>query len=103
MKYLLNAIPGACIPATGAFLDFVPCAPGDIPQDVVSCIGHEDTARIISGIAGFAVPCNRIPAPCFSPEHEFYLALYRGPRLSEGATQLPEGSALDFFRVEVSE
>jgi len=102
MRYLLNAIPGACIPAQGIMLDFVPIAASDVPQDVVSCIGHKDTAAIVSALVGFDVPENRQPAPPFSPDCEHFFALYRGPRLPEGATQLPDGASLDFFRVEVA-
>lgn len=35
-------------------------SPDVIPKDVESAIGHEDTARVVSGILGFEVKPNRV-------------------------------------------
>ncbi len=72
----------------------------DIPKDVVSAIGHADTARVVSGILGFEVACNRMQVS-LKPGDILYLAQYKGPRLPEGATTLPEGATLEFLRVQL--
>lgn len=102
MKFLLNALPGAIIPAQGISLDIWPTKPEDVPEDVVSAIGHADTATIVSGILGREIPCNRISVPPLKDQDEHYLALYQGPRLPEGTTVLPEGATLTFYRLHAS-
>lgn len=72
--------------------------PNDIPADVESAIGHEDTARVVSGILGFDVKPNRVSIK-LSENDVLYVAQYTGPRLPEGATTLPEGASLEFFEV----
>lgn len=72
----------------------------DIPKDVVSAIGHADTARVVSGILGFEVACNRMQVS-LEPGDILYLAQYKGPRLPEGATTLPEGATLEFLKVQL--
>lgn len=67
-------------------------SPDMIPKDVESAIGHEDTARVVSGILGFEVKPNRVS-----------INQYTGPRLPEGATTLPEGANIEFFEVSFRE
>lgn len=74
----------------------------DVPKDVVSAIGHADTARIVSNLLGFEVACNRVQVN-LKCEDVLYLAQYKGPRLPEGATCLPEGATLDFIKVKIDE
>ena len=73
-------------------------SPEDIPSNVVSVIGHPDTARVVSGILGFEVAPNRVSLKLEKGD-VLYVAQYSGPRLPEGATQLPEGATLEFDRV----
>ena len=72
--------------------------PADVPQDCVSIIGHVDTARVISGILGWDVPANRVNYSVESGD-VLYIAQYTGPRLPEGATELPEGAEIRFYRI----
>ena len=73
----------------------------DVPKDAVSAIGHPDTARVVSGILGFEVPANRVNVELEEGD-VLYVAQYKGPRLEEGATKLPEGATLEFFEVTIA-
>lgn len=72
----------------------------DIPNDIISAIGHADTANILSGILGFHVEQNRISVD-LGDKDVLYIAQYIGPRLQEGSTTLPEGAHFEFFRVHI--
>ena len=72
--------------------------PSDIPQDAISAIGHADTARVVSGILGYEVQPNRINVE-LKEDDVLYVAQYKGPRLPEGATTLPEGATLEFLEI----
>ena len=63
-----------------------------------SAVGHEDTARLLTGLLGVEVPFNRTTVT-LNPGDQAIVAQYRGPRLPEGATQLPEGASFEFFLV----
>ncbi len=98
MRYLLNAIPGAIVGDSGVMLDISPMKPEWIGT-VVSAIGHQSTADLVSKILRRPIPMNRISTPVMKPGDIHYLALYRGPRLPEGAVTLPEGATIDFFQI----
>ena len=82
----------------GLMISVKEISPQDVPADAVSIIGHPDTARIVGGILGREVPANRVT---YSVEKGdvIYVAQYTGPRLQEGATELPEGATLKFYRI----
>ena len=63
-------------------------------QQMVSCVGHADTAAVLG------VPMARISVT-LQPGDVLYVAQLRGGRLPEGATTLPEGFGFDWVRVEV--
>lgn len=65
-----------------------------------SAIGHAETAAIVSGLLGLEVPMNRATVQLL-PGDEALVAQYRGPRLPEGATRLPEGAEIAFYYVFV--
>ena len=67
--------------------------------EIVSIIGHQDTADIVSDILGVNLPFNRVS---FSLPVEDILLVgqYIGPRLPEGATSLPEEASIKFILVE---
>lgn len=100
--YLLNAIPGSIIPGEGCTMTFSPTTPESVPADIVSAIGHSDTAAVISSLLGRTIPAARVSVPVVNPGDIHFLALYQGPRLPEGATQLPEGATLAFYRMTVT-
>lgn len=73
----------------------------NIPTDVVSCIGHADTANVLSDILGFNIPCNR-QSVVVDTDSTLYVAQVVGGRLPEGATTLPDGYSIKFFKVSVN-
>lgn len=106
MNYILNALPGACLPEHGGTISLTPISWDEfaaLAPSHTSAIGHLDTAAMISRAAGVAVPMNRVSVPEFRPGDCHLLALYRGPRLPEGATRLPEGATLAPYRLTVAE
>ena len=105
--YLLNAIPGALIPPEGIMLSVSPVAPKVVGEafrheECLSAVGHADTAAIISKMVEAEVPMARVNVPELKDGDEHLLALYRGPRLPEGATTLPEGATLSFFELRAA-
>ena len=83
-----------------ALVRFEEIKASDIPRDVVSAVGHADTAAVLTNILGFEVPMNRTSV--FLDEFtELFVAQLVGGRLPEGATTLPEGFKFKFFRVTI--
>lgn len=81
-------------------MEFIPINMTDIPTDVYSVIGHAETAAVVSDLLGFEVKYNR-ETYTFDFEDTLYVAQYRGPRLAEGATKLPEDANILFWKVQV--
>lgn len=65
--------------------------------EIVSAIGHADTAKLISGLLGRELPANRITIK-LTGEENLIVAQYTGTRLPEGATTLPEGAKIEFWK-----
>ncbi len=65
-----------------------------------SCIGHQDTANVLSELLGIVVPMNRCTVELSRGETAL-LAQYRGDRLPENATALPHGATITFYLVTV--
>ena len=63
-----------------------------------SAVGHADTAAVLSTVLGTEVPMNRTT---LQMEHGVALLVgqYKGPRLEEGATALPEGATIEWWLV----
>ena len=66
-----------------------------------SVVGHADTAAVFSGLLGLEVPCNRAT---FTLEEDvvLFVGQYKGPRLPEGATTLPEGAKVEWAMVVIA-
>ena len=66
-----------------------------------SIVGHADTAAVFSGILGLDVPMNRAT---FQLEEgvTLFVGQYKGPRLPEGATSLPEGATVEWAMVVIA-
>ncbi len=94
--FSFNMMPSGC---DYALIRVKKVQPKDIPNDVISAVGHPDTAKVLSNILGREIACNRTNLT-LQPEDVLYVAQYRGPRLPEGATVLPEGSTMDFLQVD---
>ena len=99
MKYLGNAfslqmITGDCN------ISIKEIAASDVPTDVQSVIGHQDTASVAASILGFEVPANRVSVS-LKADDELYVVQVVGGRLPEGSTTLPEGFALKWMKVTI--
>lgn len=102
-NYLSNAFSANMINVEDfSLVRFKRIKPEEIPCDVTSAIGHVDTAAVVSSILGFEVRPQRIDVHLTCCKDTLYLAQYRGPRLPEGCTTLPEGATLEFYEVSVS-
>ena len=70
---------------------------------VESILGHASTQALFEGVLGVSCPVNRIsfrfaPLDRYGQRDELVLiGQYSGPRLVEGATQLPEGATLEWW------
>lgn len=69
--------------------------PGD---EIVSIVGHADTARLFETILGIPVPVNRQSIKLL-PSDRLLVGQYIGPRLPEGATTLPEGARIEWWLI----
>jgi len=67
---------------------------------VVSAIGHADTARLVGQQLGVELPPDRRSVQ-LGDEYTL-IAQYIGPRLPEGATELPQGARIEYFLVRLA-
>lgn len=67
----------------------------------VSAIGHQDTANILSNMLGVVVEVNRVNV-VLNDDTTLIVAQYKGPRLPEGSTELPEDARIKFYRVRLA-
>lgn len=74
--------------------------PDEVCFNLVSAIGHADTARLFSQILGADLPVNRITVTLDRGDMVL-LGQHRGTRLPEGATELPEGASIEWFEVTI--
>lgn len=72
----------------------------EIAKTATSVVGHADTAAVFSSVLGVPVPANRATVT-LNKGDALLVGQYRGPRLPEGATTLPEGAAIDWLLVTV--
>ena len=97
--YLGNAFSLQMV-ADNAIICKVEVSPEQVPMNAESIIGHKDTAAVVSTILGREVPCNRASV-MLSDEDELYVAQIVGGRLPEGATTIPSGMEIKFYRITV--
>ena len=65
-------------------------------------IGHKDIANVVSNDLGIAVEMNeKRPNLLLNPEDVVVIAQYIGPRLPEGATELPPNARIEYFTVQI--
>lgn len=65
-----------------------------------SAVGHADLAALASAELGVEVPTNRQPVT-LTPNDEVLVVQYRGPRLPEGTTSLPQGAEIQYWIVKL--
>lgn len=98
MVYFANAISGQMWSSlTAGTIKFQEVSPNEIPINATSCIGHPDTAAVLTNLLHFPVACQRINVS-LQPGDMLYVAQLTGGRLPEGTTELPEGFAFKFYR-----
>ncbi len=68
--------------------------------DLVSAVGHADTAAVYSEQLGVAIATARVTVSLAKGE-TVLVGQYRGPRLPEGATHLPTGATIQWLLVTV--
>lgn len=68
--------------------------------NLVSAIGHADTAAVVSEQLGVTLPMQRISLKLQSGE-SLIVAQLMGGRLPEGSTNLPEGFSISYVKVTV--
>ena len=100
-QFLTNAFSLQMVHLSNYTLHVTEVQPEEIPTTVASCVGHEDTARVLSDMLGFEVPQQRINL-CLGTKDELFVAQLQGGRLPEGATTLPDGFTFRFFRITVT-
>jgi len=69
-------------------------------SQMVSAIGHADTARVISRELGIEISADRRSVTL--GDELMLVAQYIGPRLPEGATELPSGARTEYFLVRLA-
>lgn len=67
---------------------------------VTSAVGHDTTAVIFSSMLGHQITSNRTTVKLETGD-DFIVGQYKGPRLEEGSTSLPEGAKIEWIMVTV--
>jgi hypothetical protein len=70
-------------------------------EDFESAVGHQSTADVFASQLGCAVPCQRVTVALTKGDRAV-VGQYRGPRLEEGATTLPDGATIKWYLIEVN-
>jgi hypothetical protein len=65
-----------------------------------SVMGHADTASVVGNAIGVDVPMNRATV-ALKPGDRLIVAQLHGPRLPEGATTLPDGAVIKFWKLDI--
>jgi len=65
-----------------------------------SCVGHADTAKVLSSQLGKEVEFARVSLT-LSQGDELLVGQFSGTRLPEGATSLPEGAQLKWVHLQL--
>lgn len=94
MKYLGNAFSLQMLENLPATIKVSESSLEEIPNDVVSIVGHPDTAKILG------VSYNRISVT-LKKDDVLFVAQLQGGRLPEGSTSLPSGYTFKFLKVEI--
>ena len=104
MNILCNSFSLQMLPEdfleNASMLSIEPVTADAIPADCMSAIGHVDTAAVLSDILGRKVEYNRTNVS-LSKDTILYIAQVMGGRLPEGATTLPDGIEIRFFRISI--
>lgn len=107
MKYIGNAFSIGMLDMPDARLKVTQITPEEVRRALVdfegpwkSCVGHEDTARLFSEQLNLKIEKRR-ESTSLQIGDDLFVGQYNGPRLPEGATSLPEGAKIRWYRVQV--
>jgi hypothetical protein len=103
MKYVLNAFSGNMIkdfPVNVSFREVGVEEAASLASGTQSAVGHADTAAVFSSVLGKTVEMNRANVSLTAGD-SVLVGQYSGPRLPEGATQLPEGATIKWLVVTI--
>ena len=67
-------------------------------NDIISIVGHADTAAVFSTLMGIDIPMNRVSWK-WDNDDILIVGQLTGPRLPEGATTLPDGASITWWMV----
>ncbi len=101
MLYLCNAfslsmLPSSMVSARITVSRLTLDRAREVAVGATQAIGHESTAAMLSELLGMPVGVSRVSVALRSGD-SVLVAQYVGPRLPEGATQLPDGARVDFI------
>ncbi len=88
----LARIPRPCPSPRGFLADW------EGKAEFVSVIGHDSTAQLFSKELGIQLAANRVSVKLDS-NSLLLVGQYIGPRLPEGAVELPEGARIEWWTV----
>lgn len=72
-------------------------------KNIISIVGHADTAAVFSTLLGIEIPMNRVSWKWDDTVDELIVGQLTGPRLPEGATTLPDGATIKWWLVTKNE
>lgn len=75
-----------------------------LKDEIINVIGHPSTDAIVRERlrkAGAEVPAGERRNVTLTPGDRLLVAQYRGPRLPEGATELPENATIEWWMVKI--
>ena len=98
--FSLNMI--AAFPATINVEEISVAEASEMAADAESAVGHTDTAAVFSTVLGVEVPANRATVSLGAGD-VVVVGQYRGPRMPEGETTLPEGATIKWLLVSASD
>lgn len=70
-------------------------------KEIINAIGHPETDAVVRETLGEFLPAGQRISLVLQPGDELIVAQYRGPRLPEGATELPLGAIIEFILVYI--
>ena len=100
MRYLSNAFSLSMLEETATITveSFDPSVISKL--GVKSVVGHESTAKLFTQLLGMEVEVNRVNLKLKEGDL-LIVGQYVGPRLPEGATELPEGTRIVWKAVSI--
>jgi hypothetical protein len=98
---LLNAFSLNMLPSGGATIAIRPATLAEAKEAAAdSAVGHADTAAVFAAVLGVPIATARRTVTLAEGD-AVVVGQYRGPRLPEGATALPDGATIEWLHVEV--